>query len=83
MLKSDLILAFNSSPLKFFATIFPFSSKINVEGISSTLYNLAIGQSHFFKLETCGQVNWSLAIAFFQDAILSSKETPIIFKPLA
>lgn len=79
---NSFTLAFNSSPLRFLATIFPFASKINVAGIPSTLYSKAIGSSQPFKLETCVQVNLSLAIAFFHFAASSSKETPIMFKPL-
>lgn len=79
---NSFTLAFNSSPLRFLATIFPFASNINVEGISSTLYINAIGSCQPFKLEICVQVNLSLAIAFFHFAASSSKETPMMFKPL-
>ncbi len=34
---NSFTLAFNSSPLRFLATILPFASNINVAGIPSTL----------------------------------------------
>ena len=79
---NSFTLAFNSSPLRFLATIFPFESNINVEGISSTWYINAIGSFQPCKLETCVQVNLSFAIAAFHFVASSSNETPIMFKPL-
>ena len=76
------ILARNSAPLKSFATIVPAASTINVAGIWSTPYCLAIGSSQPFKLETWYQVNLSFATAAFHFAASSSSETPIIFNPL-
>ena len=81
-LKSSKTFAFNSSPLKSFATIFPEASNKKVVGICSTLYSFAIGSAHFFKFETCIQVILSFAIAWFQLSKSSSKETPTIFNPL-
>jgi hypothetical protein len=44
--------AFNSSPLKFLATIFPDGSTKKEDGIALILYSLAIGASHCFNSET-------------------------------
>ena len=49
--KSSTTLAFNSAPLKSFATIFPEASNTNVEGICFILYVKAIGSSNSFKFE--------------------------------
>ena len=81
-LKSSSTFAFNSSPLKSFATIFPEASNIKVVGICCTSYCLAIGSAHSFKLETCTQVILSFAIASFHLDNSLSKETPTIFNPL-
>ena len=78
----SFILAFNSSPLRFLAIIFPFASKIKVAGMPSTSYSIAIGSSQPFKLEIWVHVNLSFAIAAFHFEASSSKETPIIFSPL-
>ena len=50
--KSSFTFAFKASPLKSFATIFPFASKIKVAGIDCTLYCLAIGSLHCSRFET-------------------------------
>ena len=81
-LKSSKTFAFNSSPLKSFATILPEASNKKVVGICSTLYCFAIGSAHSFKLETCIQVILSFTIASFHFANSLSKETPTIFNPL-
>src|SRR5690606_34026085 len=81
--KSSATLASNSSPLKFFATIMPFSSNKNVAGIDSTAYSLAISSSQYFRLDTCNQVNLSSAIALVQASFSRSKETPITLNPLS
>lgn len=81
--KSSVILAFNSAPLKSFATTVPEASKINVAGIDSTLYCFAIGSSQNLRLEICDQTKPSFAIASFHLATSLSKETPIMFNPLA
>ena len=41
--KSSFTFAFKASPLRSFATIFPFASKIKVAGIDCTFYCFAIG----------------------------------------
>ena len=77
------ILAFNSAPLKSLATIVPLASKINVAGIDFTLYWVAIGSFQNFRLETWFQVKPSFWIASDHLAASLSKDTPIMFKPLA
>ncbi len=77
-----MIFALSSSPLKSCATTFPDLSRIKVAGIDSTLYCLAIGSSQPLRLDTCVQVNLSLAMASFHFAGSSSRETPIMLSPL-
>ncbi|REG99432.1 hypothetical protein C8P67_10449 [Flavobacterium aquicola] len=76
-----MIFALSSSPLKSCATTFPDWSRINVAGIDSTLYCIAIGSDQPLRFETCVHVNLSLAIASFHFTGFSSRETPIILRP--
>src|SRR5690606_11731258 len=70
-------------PLKFFATIIPFLSIRNVWGIEVNLNSDKIGSFHPIKFDNCSQCNLSFSIALTQRSLLSSKETPMIFKPLS